>query len=538
MVFFLLASSLATVFLIRVMPLVLWGRPDLSTGDVINHLNLVDGFRANRHRLPDFQDKFLLAETESYSVMYHWMLSFLPQRVVDHMEPVFGALVETIHGLFLFAAAYLFARHFPFGPNPESVAFIATLLFGATPLLLGIENYGRVFRLSARPFGVLLTTLTFTSIVLFLHTENYAWLGVGGVAFGLVALSSHFGVQAVVLITGFMSIVIADWRPLLIMPIGLVAGTLLSRGHLLRILSGCLYHSYLYCTYFSPITHFTTSYTLTNFISWPVTLFTRPRKAIDLLLTHYLFIPVTLFPWSILLLATYVTRPAWIQPDGSLEKQLLGWYVAGNMAMLLTILPWFRFLGEASRYVIHSVTPVCIIASYRLLWIDDSRLWALTGFLSVVAVAGLMCNYWISFAVRRSDPDRKLLYEWIKNQPASTLLTIDLRLSFLLCFRTPHRAVHFHINAPGGKKLEALKRLLSEAYPFPSNNLDNIIREHDVDLLVVDNNAAAQFSERTGGKQYDFSGYELLYELGRFRVYKTHSTAITGTAEPHLMAVA
>ncbi len=534
----LLTASLATVFLIRVMPLILWGRPDLSTGDVINHLNLVDGFRDNRHRLPDFQDKFLLSDAEDYPVLYHWILSFLPQRVVDHMEPVFGAFVETIHGALVFMAAFAFARHFSHSPSPGEVAFCATLMFGATPLLLGIENYGRVFRLSARPVGVLFTAITFTSTVIFLHTENYAWLAVGGFATGLVALSSHFGLQAVVIITGFMCLLTSDARPLLILIIGFATGTIISGGHLLRVLRGCICHSYFYCTYLSTRHPATTDYTLRAFFSWPLTLFSAPGKAAKLLLTHYLFISFTLFPWSMLLLATYVIRPQWMQNDSNLERCLLCWYISGLMAMIVTATPWFRFLGEASRYVIHSITPVCIIASYRLLWIDDPRLWVLAGILAVVAVAGLMCNYWISFAVRRGDEDRKRLYEWIGSVPASTLLTIDLRLGFLLCFRTPHRAVSFHINAPRGSKLTAYKQLISDAYPWPNSDLVTLVREYKVDLLVVDQKAADAFSQRTSGKQYDLSPFELVFETGRFCVYNTKQTLSKDTPQCHDRAVA
>src|SRR5438093_12577217 len=102
------------------------------------------------------------------------------------------------------------------------------------------------------------------------------------------------------------------------------------------------------------------------------------------------------------------------------------------------------------------------------MWLDDVRLWQLASILAAVAAAGLACNYWVTAAVRRGDEDRMKLYEWMKQQPASTLLTIDLRLSFLLCFRTPHRAVNVHTNAPQGANLEAYKRLVADAYPSPA----------------------------------------------------------------------
>jgi hypothetical protein len=359
-------------------------------------------------------------------------------------------------------------------------------------------------------------------MTIYLATGASGWLYAASAVAGVVGLTSKFGVQAIVFLTACLTLFSGDLRPLLLPCLGLVCAVVLSRGHYLRVLYGHIHHSVFYCTYLQDKIHYTTSYTYRQIWQWPATLFRNPREACRLLVTHFLLIGFTFVPAVFLLVATYVVRPEWM--FGQFERWLGLWYLSGVAAMFLTAAPWFRFLGESFRYVEYSVPALCILTAARTLTLNQPILWKVAAAVSCVSVVGVLGSYYVAKLVTRHDADRLALYEWICKQPASTLLTIDLRLSFLMCFRTPHRAVQVHTNAPSGANLEAFKRLISKWYPLPDTNLDVLIDEYDVDLLIVCDKTVAAIKTRDPEYSYDLTGYEELFHRGRYRVLKARQT--------------
>jgi len=516
MVVLWLFVSLLAVFAIRILPFVLWGRPGLTTGDVVNHLNLIDSYRNNRHRRPNFAAKFLLSDPETYPTLYHQVLAYVPQKLLDRLEPAVGAVVETLHGSIVFAAAYYFASRIWQLPHPEHVAASSTLLFAGTPLL--VENPGRVYRLCPRPASAMLTGTSLLLLSVYLAQGGWGWLWGAAAVAGLVGLTSKFGVQAIAFLTGFMSLLSLDARPLLLPVLGFACAVVISRGHYLRVLFGHVHHSWFYCTYLRDKISYTTAFTYTQLAKWPATLIRDPAAALRLLVTHFLLIGFTFVPWVALLAGTYVIRPEWM--FGELERWLALWYVAALATMFLTAAPWFRFLGEAFRYVEYTVPAICILTAARTLSLAQPVLWQLAAVVSCCCVVGILGSYYVAKLVMRGDADRSALYDWIAKQPASTLLTIDLRLSFLLCFRTPHRAVHVHTNAPVGRNLEAFKRLIPRWYPLPDRDVAGLSEEYEVDLVVVCDKTVAAVRARDPDYAYDFSGFTEVFRQGRFRVLK------------------
>ncbi len=512
--------SLLAVFTIRILPLALWGRPGLTTGDVISHLTLIDAIRQQRDAIPDLSPKFLLSDSESYPIFYHQVLSLLPAKLVDLLEPAIGSIVETLHAGIVFGTAYFFASRLWGVAHPEQIAAAASLLFAITPLL--VENPGRVYRMSPRPLSAMLTGTSMLTLVVYLSTGTTAWLFVSAAVAGLVGLTSKFGVQAILFLTSFLAIFSWDFRPLQLPLLGFICAFIFSRGHYLTVLYGHLHHSAFYCTYLKDKIHYTTSFTYSQIWRWPLTLVRQPREALRLLVTHFLLVGFTFVPAVALLAATYIARPEWIFGEG--ERWLALWYLSGVATMFLTATPWFRFLGEAFRYVEYSVPAICLLTAVRTFAVNSPVIWEVAAAVSSASVVGVLGSYYVAKLVTRHDAERAALYDWIRTQPASTLLTIDLRLSFLLCFRTPHRAVQANNNAPTGEKLEAYKRLVSRWYPLPDTNLNALIDEYDVDLLVVCDKTVAAIQAKDPGYVYDLSGYEEVFRQGRFRVLKPHKT--------------
>jgi hypothetical protein len=207
---------------------------------------------------------------------------------------------------------------------------------------------------------------------------------------------------------------------------------------------------------------------------------------------------------------------------GETERWLAIWSLSGVAAMFVTAAPWFRFLGESFRYVEYSVPALCILTAARTLALNDPRLWQLAAAVAGASVVGILGSYYIAKLVTHHDVDRSALYEWIRKQPASILLTIDLYGSFR-CAAHPHRAVQANNNAPTGARTEAYKRLITRWYPLPDTNLKALwTNTMSTCLLSRQDHRCNQV--RDPEYAYDLSGYEEVFRQGRYRVLKPRKT--------------
>lgn len=497
----------------------------------MGHLMLIDASRECRHRVPDLRGKFLLAGPESYPTFYHQLLSFLPQAVVDRFEPLLGTVVETAHAAIVFGVSYHFAATCSQHDRPELIAFVAAAMFALTPLLLGIENHGRVYRLSPRALGTLLSAISFLSMVWYVSTGSIWLLLAAGVSAGIAALASKFAVQAILFISLLMAGVTRDTRFLYILPAGFLAALLISRGHYWAVLKGHLRHSFFYCTYARQRNPAANPPIYGQLLRWPITLLRSPLDGIRQSITNQILMSFVLCPWLPLLFFIYIKHTPGRSAMTEIEWFLVAWSLCGMLAMFLTAIPWLRFLGEASRYVVHSVTPICILCAHGLYSVDDHTTWTLAGIGLVISVFAVTASYAVARLIRRSDGERAALYAWVRQQPSSIILTIDLRLSHLVCFRTPHRAVFLVTNCPSGKQLLDYKRLVPKWYPLPTMDLGKVISDHQVDLIVVDERALELIGSLDPSCTYDLGSYREVYRKGRYCAYQTRLARSTVTGE-------
>jgi hypothetical protein len=476
---------------------------------------MIDLLRENHHRPPKTVTKFLLAGRVTYPILFHQILSFFPQKTVDWLEPLLGTILEMLQALLVFGVSYGIAHMYWHTTEPIEIAFITSAIFAFTPLLLNRH----VYWLSPRPFGMLLNMCAFINTVMYLLTDSF-WFALGTVVFSaLTGLSSKFGMQALIFILLGMSILNLDYSLILILGCGFTLALLISRGYYWQILQGHIRHSRFYLNYLADRNLATLSFNLKQIVLWPLILLRSPRYAIQLLFTHYVFISFSLFPWSVLLVISYFYQPRWL--GGNVEQIFLSWYLAALGAMLLTSTKWLRFLGESNRYIANAVMPVCLLVTYRLIKLEEPLLWLFAGMLMLINIAGLVFM-WISqshYRLQTANSDREILYKWIKQQPASTILTIDLRLCFLMCFRTPHQGVNLFINVATGSKQEAFKRLIPKWYPFPAQDLWRLVREFDVNLLIVDRSREKDILCRDPTYVYDFTDMTEVYNHGSFTVF-------------------
>jgi len=349
---------------------------------------------------------------------------------------------------------------------------------------------------------------------------------------GTAALASKFAVQAILFISLFMAAITRDARLLFILPAGVLAALVISRGHYWTVLKGHIRHTFFYCTYVRKRCTAANPPIYGQLLRWPITLLFSPLKGARQAVTNQILMSFILCPWLPLLFITYSVDTPRRSSMAEVEWYLVVWTVSGLLAMFLTATPWLRFLGEASRYVVHSVTPVCILYAHRLFTLDDHTTWTFASIGLVIAVFGVVASYTVAKLVRRSDGDREALYAWVRQQPCSTVLTIDLRLVYLVCFRTPHRAIHLLTNCPSGEKLSAYKRLVPKWFPLPTTDLKEAIGDHQVGLIVVDERALELIRSVDPSYTYDLSQYRVVYRKGRYRAYRAEVAESSAVAGP------
>jgi hypothetical protein len=503
------------VFIIRIIPPILWGKRALYRGDTMVHRLIIEKSKKNNHCVPNFEDQFLLTDSETYPTFYHQLLSFLSLETIAKIEPFIGAFLETLQAIFVFMASCKLAEVYWPTVNSFYAASLTTIMFGITPLLF--ENPARIFHMSERPFGVLMATVSLSGVITSLLINSTGMIIFSAIFVALTLLSSKFGAQALLFLSVGIAILVIDLRPLIILISGVGIALLISRFHYWDILRGHIHHSYLYKTYLADRNPATTVFNLKQLLLWPKTFVRSPVEAIRMLVTHYMLISFSLFAWVFPLAVSYLGWPQWL--GGRVEKLLIIWVLAGFTAMMLTATQAFRFLGEPHRYVIYSVAPVCAITAFRLLSINHPVLWLVAAMALFVSIAGSAVAYVNFIKGENRDENIPAIYEFIAKLEPQRILTIDLRLSYVLSYRTSHQVVCPFTNFPGGSKLSQLKQLVPKWWPYPDLDLTKIIKDHQVNLLIVDQNKLDFIKKIDPTYAYDFSNMQPIFEYASFIVY-------------------
>ncbi|MBI2873254.1 MAG: hypothetical protein HYY00_08725 [Chloroflexi bacterium] len=382
---------------------------DVAYHDEAVHCSLVTEIRRNRHRVPrQFSYALVHDHGSRYPFLYHWLLSFLPDRSVVTYGSIFSALAETayvgLHG----AVAYLLATRAGLAePGPLVVSGVAAAAAALNPLAQS-RSASSPYQVSVSPRSLakLLTSITCLALILALPEGTWGvWAGVAIIGVALVALTSKFGLQAIVLTYLGLALATLSWEPVTYLVLGLILALLLSVGAYWDVLAGQIRHLVGYHKQIKNVHPMAT-----NDFAFDVRhirdLLLHPSKTSLRRVSTDPFLRQVVFwlpQFGVLAAVLAVNSPSAFGGWGLL---LLLWLAVDVIAWLVILHPTIKFIGEGDRYMEYSGNlPLNTLAALALWNLEPMG----TRLVALIAMVGypLVFNYlWETFGQKASVPSR------------------------------------------------------------------------------------------------------------------------------------
>ncbi|MBI2873249.1 MAG: hypothetical protein HYY00_08700 [Chloroflexi bacterium] len=498
---------------------------DIAYNDEAPHYALITEIRRNRHRVPRaFSYALVHHHSGRYPFLYHWLLSFLPDRFVRGYGGIFSALAETAYVALHGAVAYLLATRVGLAePGPLVVGGVASAAAALNPQAWGRSTSSPMqIAISPRPLGKVLASVSCLALVLALPQSAFGlWAGIAILGVALVALTSKFGVQAVVLTYIGIALATLRWEPAIYLALGLVLALALSLGAYWDVLTGQVRHLIGYYRQIKD-THYMTTGDFTFQVGHIRDLLLHPRwTSLRRLSTDPFLRQVSFWlPQFAVLALVLATNRGF--PHASWGTLLLWWLAVDVVVWLLVLHPRLKFIGEGDRYMEYSGNlPLNVLAALALWSLEPVGVRAV----AVVAVIGypLLFNYLgglhragPSVATRiRSD------LRALATLPDGVVLTVPPgAANFVRAAVGRHKFVNV---SPGGLNDATMKQLY-DAYPLVDEKIDGLLERYKVDYLVL--------MPETRGKlqSHDVSRHKPVFEGEWVRVYRVAEHAPTLTA--------
>jgi hypothetical protein len=192
--------------------------------DTWYYLAYADAFRRRPSfdvRLPQY---LLQDERQSYPPLFPSLLALFPSSWLRRWYWTLSPAIDCVHLLLLYFVAFRLTA------SPV-VATIAAATYAFTPQLISETR-----SLSPRPFGALLHSVAMILLLKYTLTSgHWTWAAAAALAAALLYLSSAALAAAYAFVCTMLSAVFLDPRDVAVAVAGLLLATLLSGGHMLRV---------------------------------------------------------------------------------------------------------------------------------------------------------------------------------------------------------------------------------------------------------------------------------------------------------------
>ena len=526
MEFISLLVILILTFLLRALPWIL--RITGESSDQFYHFLWAEKIRENKFKCPKRAKGFLLPGIYDYPPLFHYLLALFSRNKREQLAPFFSAIIDTIHVLVIYTFILYVAQTPEFAiyiPNPSLTACVAALLFATSPSLLYHGVGPRAFHATPRTLGELFFTVSFLFGCIYYLQESLLALFLSCIFAGLVFLTSKFGSQVMI----FFSIILALFLQSLFfitLPVfGLIAALALSRGHYRKVFIGGIKHSLhirntLHRTFLkyrnnpSEFKNIISNIKKKDFIE-----FSRSCLRIITDNTYVILVIRNAMLFGVFYL---VLKQLEFATTNNVLFFLFSWIVASLIIFFLTSLRPFLFLGEAERYIEHSVPAQVILLSVLFTFTSPSihlMLIALLTYHGLFYAANIALIYGVYKSSYSGGDDKEELFNWLTTEAVTgkKILTIPDTDHNELVYKTDN-AVLF---PPANFTLitEDLFNDLWGELPWPTRDLQRLIESYGLDIIIV-NKKQIDYSLKRGW-YYDLSPYTKVHENNVYVVYQT-----------------
>ena len=510
--------SLLPTLLILVFKLALLRRvgPDIYGSDSHFYILQTDLIRqSNRHVLRSCP-VFIGSQNFANPFLLQWLASFLSS---EHLEcwqayvPIFFKSITT-YVLSLTAGVSFYVIYHTGLLEANAAALLAGILYGFSPINRNAnpDNLSD-FTFSPRSLGTLLASLSCITVVTGIVLNSIVLYVLAIILIALTCLGSKFAIQAVVFILAIIFGILGAWLQVLIVPVGMLVAIIVSKGYYWHVLVQQIRHLKLYATKLARenipyVRSIFTTLDLPRAVWYLVT--GRLRSLYWLIRCDVIFKGMAMYPVHLVCgVILIVYRNFWVENPWLYALAVL-WF-ASLVVFVITSLPWFKFIGEADRYLeFVGFLPATVLVS---LWLINPDLSNST----VRLVVLLLLLTWYQLIGEASPPpiqtpsrDRKELWGFLSKLSQQNARAVSIPLN-----DAPEFIYRTNIPCVWPFPLDASTAHLIYKYPIPLLDFTYLDKHYDINYVVV----RKRFL-KVHEVQKAVSPLSLVYENAEHQVYK------------------
>lgn len=527
-------------FVTRLVPRLL--SPESVGSDSYFHMGMGRVIRDNGYRIPDRVPRVMVCPRYTYPYLFHWLLSFVPERHLMLAERLASPIIDSLYVLATFLFAFEIDRTFGFSDDPTSTALWTSVLVAISPALLGVGAGPRAYNATPRTLGQLFFLVYICGTALWGSTGNTSWLLLGGVAVAALSITSKFGNQAVVFIASG-TVVLGYMEPILVALFGYILSIITTRGRVLAVIKGQVAHSrfyfrYLQRPYLYPHrrTFFQYARNLTSYLK------NAARSPLNSLRwffwESYFFHHIFVYYPHALVIAILLLRGEAL-PNGD-SASLYGFHfmldviAVSFLVSLLTSFKHMMFLGEAQRYAEHTVMFQVLIFVFMAQATDLELLkWLILGYsvlAYVVNVEAYVSRHVELVSLRR---DMELIVKDIDREGIKIFWLGHVFWPLFFFTRKAKILIH------GGNFDE---RLLSRDdwfevfgnFPYPGRPIGDVIRRYAIDYLVSNRDTITRYEDILKDRSFSQGRFRAVSSSGDLLLFDGTVRSEDSTVIDHL----
>lgn len=500
---FWLLSGYALLLGARLYP---WGversrRATVGSGDECNHLIIRNMLRQGKNP----EDTFLM-EGFDYPTAFHRLSLLFSDTFVKRLGGLLPLVFDTC--LYLCAASLLVY-------SGAGISWVISLfvLCGAF-----VIHVGRNIHFSERAFGSLWGNLYLITMCLI---EGSRWspimIGMAVIFFIGAVLASKFAVQAVVFISVVYAALAGTIEPIILLLVCQALGGLLSLGRTFKVQYGVWRHSSFYARYIQAVNPATTNQIQAAFRHLKAG---RVKTAIKCAIWSPYGRIALLYP-----LAIGAVVIALVSPEQAAARPFVMLTLSGLIVATVIATPKLLFLGEPERYAEYVMVAALVGAGFYFPKADWSQPYIFV-LLFAYGAACLLAFYmhykqmlqYVRIGAEEDIPDFSV------SLTNKRILTVPVRIAFPMALKgVDAQFIAVLTNIGDSSRQEIFQRVIPDFYPYPSSDLNSLIRSERIDMIVVKETALNKINALSGRVYYDFSDLDLMERIGEYSVYRGRS---------------
>ncbi len=338
------------------------------------HISMIRAIKQNRHNFVLRHPQLCGQKYNSYPILLHWLLSFLPSRFLKRgrysAASVFIIILQVTFYLSFVLTAYPLLS---ICLDKQSYLLLAGLVYATFPFSYALWN-AKNTGISARGFGLVLGQCYLYSIWYYSITQNLYILLVSSIIAFLTLIGSQFAAQMVILTAPVLTLLSGDLLYLVIPPAALGIYFLTMPQYCINYCRGQFWHKYIFCLYLAPAFLWEHRYSIWRDFVYDIWAQRGLRQRIRYALNNPMISLFVGIPMIVLLTIVICCNPTSRSTllNSPATNSMLVIVLATVVVFLLTSFRRTRFLGEPERYVEFAIPFISVLA---ILLYDPYAIW-------------------------------------------------------------------------------------------------------------------------------------------------------------------